>query len=304
MGEPGVDHELCNRTRKSRRQDVDGMGIRFALSNLTRADARQSAARWLLLLCAFGYGLTLSVLFARGGGLRDWLFALFAWGLFVYLPLRILLEAFQSIAPRIRRSLVAQTLGQPRRYAMRPSVELLVDRMLDREVVMPRIATPLQRMKAHDGAVAVLLRLGREDLASHRGATIRCLAVIDRWVAELGADTSGPIQARWASLRALAALAALTRILLAAYHDRAGAPLTVPNLQDRSLEAYLDACLDYCDELALKVDALPWTEPPLELPPQAATSEVVRGAWSTFAQTEPPAVEARDAFLTALVPPA
>ncbi len=128
--------------------------------------------------------------------------------------------------------------------------------------------------------------------------------MIDRWVRDLAADTSGPIQDRWASLRALTALAALTRILVAAYQDRAGAPLTIPTLQDRSLETYLDTCLDYCDELALKVDPLPWTEPPLELPPQAVTSEDVRGAWGTFAQTEPPAVEARDAFLTALVPPA
>jgi len=280
------------------------MGIRFALSNLIKADVRQSAARWLLLLCVFGYGITLSVLFARGSGLRGWLFALFTWSLFVYLPLRILLEAFQSIAPRIRQRLVAQTVGHPDRYATRPSIELLVDRMLEHEVLMPRISTPHQRMKAHDGAVGVLLRVGRKDIASHREATARCLAVIDRWMEDLTADAAQPIQARWANLRALAALAAVGKILLAAYRDRAGAPLVIPHLQPRSLEAYLDACLDYCDELALKIDALPWTEPSLELAPRDATSDVVRRTWVTFAQTEPPALEAREAFLNALMPAA
>lgn len=283
------------------------MGIRFVLSNLTRSDARQSAARWLLLLCALGYGLTLWVLFARGTGLRGWLSPLFFWALFIYLPLWILLQAFQTIAPRIRQHLVAQTVGHPRRYATRASIELLIDGMFAREIVMPRIATPLERVKAHDGTVAVLLRLGRDDdLHLLRDTVTRGLAVIDRWVADLVAasrDASQPIQARWADVRALIALAALLKTCVAAYYDRAGAPLTVPGLQGSSLDAYLDACLDYSDELALKVDPRPWNEPALGLPIVEGIGEEVRRTWMAFAQTEPPALETRDAFLTAFLPP-
>ncbi len=280
------------------------MGIRFALSTLTHAEARQRAARWLLAVCVVGYVVTLSVLFARGDDLRGWLFILLAWALFVYIPLRIVLEAFQTIAPRIRSTLVAETAGQPDRYASRSSIELLVDGMLDHAVVMPRIAKPLQRGKARDGAVAVLRQLGREDLAQHQEALTRTLATLDQWVADLAASMRGdaaiPIQARWADLRALIALAVLAKAVLAAYQDRAGAPLAVPGLQDRALAAYLDACLDYCDELALKVEALPWTEAPLGLP-AGETTEDVRRTWKAFAETEPPALAARDAFVRAIL---
>lgn len=280
------------------------MGIRSALSSLTTAEARRAAARGLLVLCALGYLITLFVLFARGGELRSWLFTLLIWTLFVYLPLRIVLEAFQSIAPTIRRGLVAETVGRADRYATRSSIILLVEALLQREVVMPRIATPLQRIKSHDGAVAILSHLGRDDSDRHRDATIRCLALIDRWIIELAASARSPapppIQTRWADLRALIALAAVGKVLLAAYADRTDTPLRIPTLGDRDPGDYLDTCLDFSDELALEVDPIPWTEPSLALSVDSATFEHLRRTWSAFASTEPPALEARMAFLNEL----
>ncbi len=282
------------------------MGLRFALSTLTTSEARQSVGRWLLFLCAVGYVATLWVLFIRGRGLGGWLFTLLAWVLFVYLPLRILLEAFQSIAPRIRGRLVTQTTGRADRYATRPSISLLVEAMLQREVVMPRIATPLQRVKAHDGAVAILSRLGSQGLDDHREALTRCLTMIDRWIIDLASAARSPapppIQARWADLRALIALAALVKILLAAYEDRAGRACVIPEVADRQVGAYLEACLDYCDELALEVDPDPWTELPLGLSLESATLEALLHSWMAFASTESPALEARAAFLQEFFP--
>ncbi len=283
------------------------MSIRFALSNLTKLETRQMAARWLLFLCAVGYLVTLSVLFATGVGLRGWLFTLFAWGLFVYLPLRILLETFQTIGPQIRRRLLAQTAVQPTRYATRASIELMVDGMLDREVVLPRIAKPVQRSKAQEGAVAVLLRVGRGDLARHRDAVLHCLAAVDRWITSVAGWARGGasenIQARWADLRALVAFVAMTKTLLATYRDRRGEAVSEVGTGPRNLDEYLDTCLDYCDELALKVDAIPWSEPPLDLSISVETREALRRTWMTFCETEAPALDARETFLTALLPP-
>ncbi len=282
------------------------MGIRFALSTLSTSEARQSAGRWLLFLCAVGYVVTLWVLFILGRGLGGWLFTLLIWVLIIYIPLRILLEAFQSIAPRIRGGLVTQTAGRADRYATRPSISLLVEAMLQREVVMPRIATPLQRVKAHDGAVAILARLGSQGLDDHREAIRRCLTMIDRWIIDLASAARSsappPIQARWADLRALISLAASTKILLAAYEDRAGRACVIPGLADRQAGAYLDTCLDYCDELALEVDPDPWTELPLGFSLESATLETLLHTWMAFASTEPPALEARAAFLQEFFP--
>ncbi len=280
------------------------MSVRFALSNLTKLEARLLVARWLLIFCIVGYLLTLSVLFATGVGLRRWFFVLFAWCVFVYLPLRILLETFQTIAPGIRRGLVAQAAGQSDRYATRASVELMVDAIFDREVVMPRIAKPVQSTKAQEGAVVVLLRVARGDLARHREAVLHCLAAIDNWIAQVALSSRGraaeAIQARWADLRALIAFTALTKTLLAAFRDRGGELLSVPKVDN--LDHYLDACLDHCDELALQVDPVSWTEPPLGLPIAVEDSAELRRAWTAFCETESPALEARETFLATLLP--
>ncbi len=282
------------------------MSLRFALSNLTKSEARQTVARWLIVLCAAGYLFTLSVMFATGGGLRRWFGALLVWALIFYLPLRILLETFQTLGPRLRRNLVSQVAGLPSRYANRASVELIVDGLFEREIVMPRIAKPVQTAKAKEGAVAVLLRVGQGDVVHFREAVVRCLATVDRWVAEIAEWSARAvpdnIQARWADLRALVSLTAQTKTLIAAYRDRSSESFAIPRLDGGSVGRYLDACLDYCDDLALKVDAQPWTEPPLGLMITPEVGEEMRRAWVRFCETASPALEAREAFVNVLLP--
>ncbi|MGH2348266.1 MAG: hypothetical protein ACRDFT_02230 [bacterium] len=282
------------------------MNFRLALSTLESPAARAAAARWLLAVCALGYVMTLIILALSGAGLQRWFFALLAWGLFVYVPLRILLEAFQTIAPALRRGLTDQTARRADRYGARGSAELMVDALYGRSVTMPRIATPVQGVRARAGAVAVLLRLGRRESAPLAVALTRCLAAVDAWVHDLGAaaarEESGNIQARWMGVRAVIALAALTKVLIAAAADRGEAPF-VPERDPRLMDAYLDACLDYCDDLALQVDAVPWTAPALDLGVPVRTVAAVRERWQQYCEIEPPAVEARTAFAETVTTP-
>lgn len=279
------------------------MNIRVALSKLASAEARQTAGRLLLYACAAGFLLTLTVMVATGVGVRRWFFALLAWTLFVYLPVRILLEAFQTIALGVHRHLVMEAAGQPDRYRNQSFVDLIVADLFEREVVMPRIAKPSQGAKAREVAVAVLLRASRKDGARLRETAIRSLAAVEMWIIDL-ADWSARlvpnnIQARWADLRALASLAALTKILIAAYQDQSGDAFATPGM-DGTADGYLDACLDYCDQLALEVTVAPWTEPSLPLTVPRQQSDLLRQRWRTFCETASPAREAREAFVNAV----
>jgi hypothetical protein len=282
------------------------VNLRLALSTLASPAARGAAARLLLAACVLGYIVTLMVLVLSGAGLQRWFFALLAWGLFVYVPLRILLEAFQTIAPALRRGLADQTARRADRYGARSSIELMVDTLYDRSVTMPRIATPVQGVRARAGAVAVLLQLGRHESAPLAVALTRCLAAVDGWVHDLGiaagADGSGNIQIRWAGVRAVIALTALTKVLIAAAADRGEAPF-VPELDPRLVDEYLDACLDYCDDLALQVEAVPWTAPALDLDVPAGIVAAVRERWQQYCQIEPPAVETRTTFAETVTHP-
>jgi hypothetical protein len=275
------------------------VNVRLALSTLASPAARTAAARWLLAVCAFGYVLTLTIMVALGGGTQRWFFALLAWGLFVYVPLRILLEAFQTIAPALRRTLVDQSSHRADRYDTRTTIELMVETLYEGSVTMPRIATPVQGVRTRAGAVAILLRVRRQDSAPLAVVLTRCLATVDVWVRDLGTaagrEASGNIQIRWAGVRAVVGLAALTKVLIAAAADR-GEPPFVTTLDPRLANEYLDACLDYCDDLALQVEALPWTAPALDLEVPAETVTAVRERWREYCNIEPPAVEARRAF--------
>ncbi|MGH2405695.1 MAG: hypothetical protein ACRDGN_14725, partial [bacterium] len=91
-------------------------------------------------------------------------------------------------------------------------------------------------------------------------------------------------------------------VLAALYVDRWGGPPPLPELGDRTLSDYLDAALDYCDEAALKVDALPWTEPLLRWPPNSADAEGVRATWRAFVAAGTPAPRALQAFLGTVLP--
>lgn len=280
------------------------MTLRRLLSNLADAEARRGAARALAVVCAVGYALTTVVMAASGSGLRRWFFALLVWGALIYIPLRILLEAFQTIAPAMRQRLIAQTATRADRYSSRPAIELVVDGLLGRGVVMPRIATPAQHTKAKEGAVAVLER-ARGDGAAIEIAAVRCLATVERWVTQLASWSAGEagenIQARWADVRALIALAVATTVLIAASEDRSGGQFTAGSLDGSPAAAYLEACLDFCDQLALDVDVVPWAEPGLRLDIAPSLRDRTRAAWTRFSETPSPALEARSAFVNAVL---
>lgn len=275
------------------------MNLRLALSRLERTDARDAAARTLAVLCAAGYIVTLAVLVATGVGLRRWLFALLVWALFIYLPMRILLEAFQTIAPALRRSLVARASIDPARYGSRTSIELIVDGLFEAQVLMPRIATPLQSLKAKEASAAVLRAANRTPRVDLSAVALRCLGAAERWTADLSgwaqSEAKQNIQIRWAGLRSLASFVAMCRVLTAAVADQTGRQML-----RRSAE-YLDACLDYCDQLALEVDVEPWNEPPLEIQMNDDDAAAIRLAWTAYADTPPPAIDARNTFVKTLI---
>lgn len=299
---------MSHRSRKTPHQVANfhqRMGLRVILSRLASAEARAAAARVLAFLCAAGLVLTLAVMVATGTGLRRWFFVLLVWALFIYLPLRIMLEGFETIAAGLRRKLIAETAGQAGRYNSRTSVELVVDGLFERAVVMPRITGPAQGAKAREGAVAALLQVGGENAAGLHRAALGCLATVDRWVTDLSGwsqrEAGENIQARWSEVRALAALAALTKVLIAAYEDRSKAPLVIRTADGSRADGYLDSCLDSCDQLALEVDVVPWTEAPLAIEMPAGRSGEIRRAWKTFCETGSPALEARKAFVDVLI---
>lgn len=277
----------------------------MALSRLDGAEARAGAARALALFCTFGYILSLVVLFAAGGGLDRWLFILLVWVLLVYLPLRILLEAFQTIAPAIRRTLISNAASDPARYRSSGSIQLVVDGLFEQDVLMPRIAKPQDGQKAREGSAAVLRAANRSPQIDLERLATRCLAMVEQWTRELSAWAQGAapqnIQARWAGLRALAAFAALTKILMSAAADQSGRPVTVPAPDSRDPAEYLDACLDYCDRLALEVDIAPWTEPSLGIQVSADDAAAIRVAWTAYAETPSPAIDARNTFVKTLL---
>lgn len=287
------------------------MGVRLLLSRLASTHTRGAAARGLAVLCGIGFLGTVVVLAAQGR-LDRWFFALLAWALFGYAPLRIVLEAAGTVAPALRRRLAVEADADGARVHSGAGVELRVDGVLERHVVMPRIATPLQREKARDGALAVLMAVrGTSDgLPAAVAATLGC---VDRWVREIGPwaqrEAGQNIQARWREVRALAAMAGMTRVLveigpgpLAPASD--GGELHPPEGRSLPFREFLDGCLDYCDELALEVDVQPWTGAALGLTVSAARAAALRDAWRTYSETGSPARDARQAFVTLVLQPA
>jgi hypothetical protein len=280
------------------------MGVRLLISRRASAQTRGAAARGLLTLCGLGFFITIIMLSTRGA-LERWFFVLLVWALLVYVPLRIALEAAGTLAPALRRRLAAEAARGAGRFSTAADTELTVDRLLEREVVMPRIATPPQREKARDGAVAVLLALrGKADgLPPIVDTTLGC---VDRWVRDVGPwaqrEAGQNIQIRWREVRALAAMAAMTRILVAVNgasgEDRRG---SAGEMRGRS--EFLDACLDYCDDLALEVDVRLWDEPLLPLRIDVEYAVAMRDAWRTYTETGAPALESRKAFLDLLLQP-
>ncbi len=282
------------------------MDLRLILSHLADADARTAAARWLLALCLIGFAGTLAGLSAFGYGLNRWLFVLLVWTALIFVPLRILLESLQTVGAGVRRTLAGRIATDPRRYDDPAMLPFAIRALFDREVVLPRICKPQHGQQAREAAAAIIAGTsGRPQTAEELIGIIRTLlsASSEEAAALSAAATGGAadnIQARWEGARALGALGALVRLLGAVYEDRWGAVPAVLELEGRTLRDYLDAVLDYCDEAALQVDALPWTEPPLTLEVPAARLDEIRDAWRGFLGAGTPAPRALTAFVGAV----
>jgi hypothetical protein len=282
------------------------MDLRLMMSQLADADARKAAARWLFVLCALGFAISMTGLAALGNGVHRWLFVLLFWAVLVFIPLRILLESLQTVGVGMRRAVAERIATHPRRYDDPAMLPVVIRALSDREAILPRICKPQHAQQAREAAVAIVGgTAGSPDAAEGLRAAIRLLlAATAQGVAAISAAATGEaadnIQTRWEGARALGALGALVRILGAAYADRWGINPEVPELEDRALREYLDAVLDYCDEAALQVDALPWTEPPLASQVPAARLDEIRATWHGFLAAGTPAPRALAAFVGTL----
>ncbi len=283
------------------------MRASFWLAHLGDAPRRRAAARRLFFMSLAGFVITMLVLGATGSGTDRWFFVLIIWLVLFFLPLWLLLAAFEALGPALRTRMVGRLVNRPDRYVTPAGTSLMVDDLFSRRVVLPRIATPHQAQKVREAAAAIVVRSNRSPAALdplQRTAT-RCVAGVDAWTRDLSrwaAGTAGEdIQARWGAVRALVALAALSKTLLAVYEDRRG-PGGRPGLDGPSLHAFLDAVLDYCDDLALRVETSPWQDPPLDLPGDPAETRRLQEAWQTYADLPAPSPGALEAFLAVAVP--
>ena len=284
------------------------MSYRLLFSQLADGAARSAVSRWLLAACSLGYVATVLLMAGLGHGVARAGFALVVWAVLVFIPLRIAVEASGPLAARQREFLAARAIADPARYERPTLLPFVVRDLFAHIVTMPRIATPVHGQKAREAATAILTRAAaRPDAADLLRRVIRtALAAAATEAVQVSAAVTGVaadnIQARWNSARALSAMSALITVLAAAYADRFGTPPTIPELEGRALREFLDAAMDYCDEAALRVDALPWTEPALATPVAARTVDEVRAAWLLFLNAGTPAPRALDAFLTTVLP--
>jgi hypothetical protein len=277
------------------------------LSHLADAGVRRNAGRWLLALCAAGFLLSTAVLAALGSGLDRWVFVLLVWIVLVFLPLRIFIESSEALGAGSRRRLASTIAADAARYDNVAYLPHIVRDLAARHVTMPRICGPRHARAASAGAEGLLhrARIARDPREALGTAIRGLLGLIAHEAAALGAAAAGAqsdnIQARWDAARGLGSLTAVVTILVAAYADRWHEQPAVPDLEDRGLAAYLAAAMDYCDEAALQVDVLPWTEPPLASPPpdQLLT---MRESWQAFLAAGLPAPRALTAFADAVLP--
>ncbi|MDQ7849117.1 MAG: hypothetical protein RB148_02420 [Armatimonadota bacterium] len=262
--------------------------------------------RRLAALSLAGFALTMLFLAATGRGTEGWFFVLVVWMVLVFVPLWLVVAAFESIGPALRGRAAQRLRTRQEGYGSASEASVLVEDVFAREVVMPRIATPLQVKRAQEAAVALLLLARRHPLRQEalQRALDRCLGCLEAWTRDLGGwaatSAAGDIQGRWAAVRALSALAALSRVLVALCEDRSGRSWPGPG--GSTSRAFLDAILDYCDELALQVDVVPWAEPPLRLNTDPQYVEQLRRAWQGYASAPQPSPAALQAFLSAALP--
>lgn len=287
---------------------MNALDLRLLASRLADAGVRDALGRYLLVACIAGFVGSLAALQVFGRGLDRWVFVLIVWAVLVFIPLRIVVEALRPFGVRARRRVADTLAGDPRRFERRELLPIVVGEIAAREVTMPRFTKPEHALKTREAAVAILGRTTAHEAApTLRRAICALLAAIGLEAIAVSASATGQaadnIQARWDGARALGGITALVAVLVAAYRDRWGALPDLPELGGRSVRDYLDAAFDYCDEAALQVNALPWTEPPLESAVDAPIVEGVRRAWREFLTAGTPAPRVLDALVSAVIPP-
>lgn len=296
------------------------MTIRYALSQLSRPDARRAFGRtWLVVCLAGACATTLAV------GVRQLFFVATVWLVCVFAPVRIAIEALHTLGPRIRDQMYRDLAGRTHRYATREDITLMVEALFGREVQMPRLAPPVLGPKVVETAARLCDRafLGDAGPAGVLRAATACAGLLDRWVGTIAAgersaspplipppgtadaqDGASPpalwnphasIQDQWVTLRAVAGLAALTKVLVAVVEDSTNRPLD----GGAALRAAADTAMDYADQLGLQLDGPPWDSvsglPPAALPPDLITR--LAGTWTAFCAAPQPAPRRLWAFL-------
>jgi hypothetical protein len=285
-----------------------GIRARILLSQFADPAVRRTAGWWLLAACLSGFVLSMAVMAGLGYGLQRWVFILLVWTVLIFVPARILIESAATLGARARRALAARLAADPRRYERSAALPLILADLAERTVTLPRICRPRDGRAATAAAVGVVLGAnatrGAQDVL--RETIRRLVLVIGQEASALSASVTGAaadnVQARWEGARDLGAMAALASILAAVSADRWGTFPSVPELGGRGLEPYLAAAMDYCDEAALEVDALPWTEPPVPSNLPEETLREIRDAWHEFMAAGLPAPRALESFLVTIIP--
>jgi hypothetical protein len=244
----------------------------------------------------------MAVVVGLGYGPTRWVFVLLVWAVLIFVPLRIAIESAESFGTTVRRSIVDRLARDPDRYEKADYLPVVVQDLAARRVALPRICTPQHGRAAREAAVGLIRRVyaAPAPQASMRAVIRALLTVIGHDASALSAGATGAaadnIQARWETARAIGALGALVTILAAAHEDRWGDLEPLPELSGRDREQYVMAAMDYCDEAALEVEAMPWTEPPLTSSLPVDRIEAIRETWAAFLAAGLPAPRALEAF--------
>ncbi len=289
------------------------MAIRHILSRLARPDVRRAAGRTWLGLCLAGTGATLLAV-----GFRHLFFVATVWLVCIFAPVRIALEALHTLGPRIRDRLYRDLAGRRDRYATREDIALMAEALFGRDVQMPRLAPPVLGAKVVEAAGRLCDRalLRGAGPAGLRRIATTCAGLLERWVGTIaagergetdlsgGGDGAAPpalwnprasIQEQWVTLRAVAGLAALVKVLVAVVEDSTNRPLD----GGAAIRSVSEAAMDYADQLGLRLDGPPWEDvagvPPTTLPHTVVSR--LADTWTAFCAAPQPAPRRLMAFI-------
>jgi len=230
-----------------------------------------------------------------------------AWLVCVFAPVRIAIETLQTVGPRWKASLQQHLLERPDRYASPEDITLMVEWFVARDVRAPRLAPRDLGPKvivAASRLCGITLRAGGPAGLLH--ASARCASLLDRWVGTIAAgehalqtqtavdaglsvagqdgaapgdlwDSRASIQEQWGTLRAVAGLAALTKVLIDVYEDSAGRALE----GGAAIRTEADAAMDYVDQIGLRLEGPAWEDVP-GVPRAALPLETVSRAAETW----------------------